>query len=459
MVVSAALLPLAAHAALGLADPDPGGDRRWRAAWRTGLLLTLVVAATPAAYGFAALLAVCAVPAALVLGADRATGRSRSAWAPPLAALGVPPVLLCAWWVPLLTQDAGAGLLLDLGRPGTGTEAAGGPALVLGRLGDGAALGAPAWLGAVLLVLAVLALVPPATRRAVLACWGVGLAAALSALALSLVPLSLGESPVAADLGVLLVSWQGCLVLAAVLGGHGLLLALDGSRRTGPTGPTGPTGTTGRRRAVTRTAAAVVAVAAVAVPLGGLAWAVVGAGEDLGDTGASDVPAYMVQSAMTGPEHGVLVLRGSLDAGLDYTVLRGDGTTLGEDQVLALAAEDDALTADVTALVSRPRPALVARLAAAGVEYVVMPAPADGRVAAGLDATAGLTRASAEDRATRAWQVEAPLDAAAVAGSGPASRPALLALELVALVVVLVLAAPTARRPTSATTTGRRVRG
>ena len=55
-------------------------------------------------------------------------------------------------------------------------------------------------------------------------------------------------------------------------------------------------------------------------------------------------------------------------------------------------------------------------LAEQGIEYVVLPAPADGDVASALDATGGLVQASAEDRATRAWQVDRPLAADAVDG-------------------------------------------
>ena len=54
-----ALLPWLGHAALGFADPEP--DRRWRAAWRSGLLLALVAAFTPVAWFFAAVLGVALV--------------------------------------------------------------------------------------------------------------------------------------------------------------------------------------------------------------------------------------------------------------------------------------------------------------------------------------------------------------------------------------------------------------
>ena len=48
VVVAAVLLPWLAHAALGFADPV--ADRRWRAAWRCGLLLAVVTAFTPVAW-------------------------------------------------------------------------------------------------------------------------------------------------------------------------------------------------------------------------------------------------------------------------------------------------------------------------------------------------------------------------------------------------------------------------
>ena len=59
----------------------------------------------------------------------------------------------------------------------------------------------------------------------------------------------------------------------------------------------------------------------------------------------------------------------------------------------------------------------------------MLPSPADGDVAAVLDATAGLVQASAEDRTTRAWQVDRPLDAALLDGPTSWLRVALLVLQ------------------------------
>ncbi len=141
-VVTAVLLPWLAHAALGFADPE--SDRRWRAAWRTGLLLAVATAFTPSLWwlgvliGALALLAVWRIsPAAL---------RDRSVVGPPLAALGSVPVLLAPWVLPLLLRGPAGGLLLETGRPPSATPCSARAAAGSGhrsrdprRLGRGAA--------------------------------------------------------------------------------------------------------------------------------------------------------------------------------------------------------------------------------------------------------------------------------------------------------------------------------
>ncbi len=429
-VVAAVLAPWAAHACLGFADPD--ADRRWRAAWRTGLLLALAGAFAPVTWFAALLLGVVVLAAGAALAPTAV--RRRSAWGPPAVALGVVPVLLLPWWLPLLVQGGAVGLLLEAGVPVTDPGLApDGLGVLLGRVGGTGVLGAPAWLGAVLLVLALAALLPRRSRGGVLVSWLVAAVVATTAAVVALVPLDLDGVPVAPGLGALVVLWQGCLVTAAVLGGQGLLEG--GSLRTGDAR---------RPRSVVALVAAV-AAAAVVVPVGGLVWAVQDDQDQLVEQPDADIPAYMLQSAATGPEHGILVVRGSVQDGLTYTVVRDDGPTVGEDEVLALDAVDDEVTDRVQALVSAPTPGVVAGLAGDGVEYVVLPSPVDGRVSAGLDATSGLQQASAEDRSTRAWQVERALDPDAVAGSGGWWRPVLLVVQLLAVLAALVLAAPTTR--------------
>ncbi len=214
-VAVAALLPWTAHAALGFADPDR--DRRWRAAWRTALL------ARPRR-GLRA----------------RACGSSRC-WPPPSCSASPPssPRACCA------TGTAGArrsppwrrcrccwprgssrwsrrgsaeGLLLEAGRlPGDRVDVAG---LLTGRLGD---VGAPWWLGALLGLLALLALVPRSTRVPVLACWLVALAAAVVVAGLGFVTLELPAVRTRPSLGLFVVILQGLAVIATALGAEAYL--------------------------------------------------------------------------------------------------------------------------------------------------------------------------------------------------------------------------------------------
>ena len=416
-VVAAAALPWLAHAALGFADPE--ADRRWRAGWRAGLLLALVAAFTPVAWLVAVLVGVVVVVAAAVL--LPTAGRDRSAWGPPAVALAVTPVLLTPWWVPALIHGAGAGLLLDAGR--LPAPAITGADLALGRLPD---LGAPWWLGLVLPVLAVLALLPSRTRVPVLVCWVVGLVAAVVAGVLGLFELDIPSGTTPAGTAFPLVVIQGAAVTAVVLGAHGAL--------TGGLG--------GWRRWV----GAVLAVSALLGTATGLAWFVAAGNESLSEDPSRRLPAYMLEESAAAPENGILVLRGDVERGVTYRVVRGDGTTLGEDEIEALTPERREFSRVVRDFVSRPTDDTVAALAAAGVRYVVQPAPGDPRVAATLDATGGLAQASAQDRATRAWQLDASPSAAALPGGTSWLRVALLVAQLVALVVVVVQCVPTVER-------------
>jgi hypothetical protein len=273
--------------------------------------------------------------------------------------------------------------------------------------------------------MAVLALVPSRTRIPVLVVWIVALVAAVTSAALGGVRLDLPVGEARPGLGFFLVVLRGTFVVAAFIAIHGLATR---ARRTG----------TSLRRLVPVVLTGLAAV----VPVMGLAWFVLEGPGELTDERDTGIPAYMVQDALRGPAHGILVIRGSVEEGLTYAVRRGDGVTIGEDEILAATPADPDFDADVQLLTSRPRAATVARLADAGIQYVVLPAPADGSVAAGLDASGGLDQASAEDRSTRAWQVSRAVDEGAVDGPTSRLRVVLLVVQGVAIVVVLVMCAP-----------------
>ena len=320
LVAAAALLPWLGHAALGFADPDP--DRRWRAAWRSALFLALGTAFAPMVFWVGVVLALVMVGVGFLIAPTAM--RDRSVWGPPAAALGSVPILLAPWWLPELIHGAGAGLFFDAGRlpmPAIGFQE-----LLLGRVGDG---GAPWWLGLVFVVLAALALIPRSTRIPVLVCWVVALGTAVLAAVLGLVDLEFPTITTGPGLGFLVVLLQAVFLVAAVIGAHGLLRAMPPAARW-------------RRPAV-----AVLALLAALVPALGLGWFALGGHSQLGDEADTGIPAYMIQNAMRGPAHGILVIRGDVSDGLDYSVLRDDGTTTGEDEIAALADEDESLTRDV----------------------------------------------------------------------------------------------------------------
>lgn len=414
-VALAALLPWIGHAALGLLDPL--ADRRWRAAWRTGLLAAVGAAFVPMAWLAAAVLSLAAA------GVLRARGRlrDRGTWVPAAVAMAVPPVLLVPWWVPLVLEGAAAGLLLEAGRPpAPGIDGLG---LLTGRI---AGASAPWWLGAVLLVLAVLALLPRATRPFVAACWGVVVVGAAGAALLSPVTLDLSTVATPPTTSPFLLLVRAGVVVAIVIAAQGV------SGRVPQPGP-----------APTRWLVLPLALAALLVPATGLIWSVA-ADQGLDDRVPEPVPAYMAQQAEASSASGVLVVEGDLERGLAWWVHRGDGTTVGEDEVVALTEPPTGFEADLRAMVSEPSPEVVGRLAERGIGHVLLPAPSDGRVSAVLDATGGLLQASAEDPDTRAWQVEESAEGFQQAGTAW-WRVLVLALQAVAVLVVAVLCGPTRR--------------
>ena len=397
--MAAALLPWAVRAALALVSPH--AETRQRAGWRAGLLLTLVVSFAPVLWWLAAALVLVAAVAGL--GRSRpgcarahgvAAGRDRAV---------VPLVLLLPWWLPALVRGAGAQLFLEAGR--VPPPALDGLDLLSGRVG---AVGAPAWTGFALLGLAALALLPAATRRAVAGCWcGPGArrrrAGALAA------RLDLAPTPAPAALGGLVVAGQVALVVAATLGLAGLTRA---PRLPRP-----------------------------ALVVAGIALAVLRRGRPRRRPHRRRRPhlQYRPRSARLhgrarrrGPPARLLVVRGDLDDGFTWAVDRGDGVTLGEDEVLATAAVDPADETVIEPLLASPTTTDATdgtRLRDLGVRHVLLPDPADGRLSAVLDATPGLTPTGA-DAGARAWQVEGDdPPASSVAGPTLPWRVALLVLQ------------------------------
>jgi len=153
--------------------------------------------------------------------------------------------------------------------------------------------------------------------------------------------------------------------------------------------------------------AAVVAVA-VGVPLATIGWWVWDSGTGVLDRGpATPVPDYLADSAIAPVASSTLVLSGSVEDGLTYTLVRDDGTRLGEEAVAPTVSERAGFDAGVSALLREPSEQRVFDLADHGVGAVYALPPVDASVAAALDAAPGLQRSGAPQTGARAWQLSA----------------------------------------------------
>ena len=403
------MLPWLAHAALFL-DPAHSPDRRARAAWRTALWLAVLTAFVPSAWPLAVVLAVLAVAAA---GPDRAA-LGRLLLVPLLGTL----VLLLPWTVSTWAHH-GLGSLLEAGLPVPRLDV---PLsrwdVLLGRPGEGA----PGWLSVGLLVAALAALVRTDTRPVVLRCWAV----VVVALAGTALVTGLADRP--QWLGFLLVVAQAAAVTAAAVAGAGIRGRLSGASFTWR-----------------QPAGGLVVLLAVLTPvLGALWWVATGSGGPLDRGPASPVPTYMTDAATADPASGVLLVRGSRERGFTYVLLRGPGLRLGDDTVVPSAADQASLTRVVAGLATAPDPGDVRALGRQGIGFVYAPAPVDAALVGNLDSVSGLSPGSALSPGSRAWQLEGRRTPAP-APAGDPLRPWLLLLQGVAVVVALVLAAPTRR--------------
>ena len=426
-VAAAVILPSLAKAALRL-GLGFSTDRRWRAAWRTALLLALVTAFAPLSWFLAVAVALVGLATGLVR-APRSWARP-NAWGPVLTSCATAPVLLLPWSWQATVHEGLSAWLFEAGFPAPGlTSSPTAAELALGRIGDLAA--APGWLSAGVVVAAVVALARRDTRARVLPAWVV-LLVALGSMALlaghSFRPTGQAvNQPVWWGLPLLVAS--GAAVCAAAVAGTDIVPRLSGSS-FGWRQPLG----------------ALAAVAALLSPVAGLVWWVVsGVDGPLHVGPAEPVPAYMSEAAAARPVNGVLVIRGSSRTGFDYVLLRGDGLRTGDASVLPPVAAERPVTSLVGDLASAPDAADIAALARHGVRYVYLPAPADPRLAGNLDSVSGLNFASAVRRGARAWQLDKPPSDAALPRPPGSRRPLLLAVEALALLVVAVLAMPSRR--------------
>lgn len=357
-IVALVVLPIIVNTALQLIE---------RPSWQVGLRLGLWIAVGAA---FApVLLAMCVVALAGLVLVERRLLR------PVAVALGAAVVLLGPWAVQravrprLLWWEAG------LPVPGQGTGVQEALSLLLGRAGGPGQ--APLWFGGVILVLAVLALVPRPTRSVVTVCWSaalLGLAfAALGSFTTFTVPD--GGERISAWVGVPVGVWVFGLITAV------LMAAPEAEGRARPL-------------------VATLAVVTLLVPIGTAAWWVVrGVDDPLERARPSVVPAFLTETPGD-----TLVVRGTQADGVDVTVVRGAGPTLGSEALWPAQEDRDQLVDTAQAIVAGGSSEDVRRLGQLGIRSVYAP-DVDPDVEQRIDAVELLEQSGSDRPGSRVWTV------------------------------------------------------
>ena len=416
-VVATAVLPWLATAALGLAAP-PAEDgttvQRWRAAWRTALLASLLIAFVPPAWLVLLLLVLFAV-----------VGGAAAVRLRELAVVALVPLLVLLPWVAGTLRAPGA-WLVEAGKAAALPTDPGFLDLILGRNGGPAE--APAWFAIGLPVAALISLLRPDTRTRVLQIWTVVLAAAVVLAATSRVPVTLPGVPFEFRpySGFLVILVQAGFVVVAAVAGDGIVEQVSA-------------GSFSWRQPL----AALTCALAVAVPVLGTGWWLTGThGDPLRHGISAEVPRYIQELAAGNSTNGVLRITGGLERGIEYRVLRSGPDRLGDDGVLAMTAPDPRFAALVERLLSTARTTDADLLASYGVKYVYAPAPVAGVVSGGLDAAPGFGGASGPARGSRAWVVQADTSLGSLVDDRAVLRPAWVLVALLTLLTSAVLAAP-----------------
>jgi hypothetical protein len=342
--------------------PMPRKQRR-RAAWAVALLLTIAMAFVPLVWPLALL-------GGVLLWAAFGSSRTRHVDRKLLVALGVPPLLLLPWTLGLLLHPSR--LLLETGlHPDAGPAPGAASLLALNPGGPGTP---PPWALYGVLLIAILALPLRSRRSVVLIGWMLALFGLLAAIGVSAVTVTKGTDRAAGWPGVALLVAAAGILLAATAAVLRAVEALAG------------------KDLLYRLGGGLVVLAALAAPvLAGLAWIAGGARDPLREVPAGTVPGFV--NGPAGPR--TLVLRRDEGGRVVYTVLRGAEPRLGDTETPAAEPARRRMDALVAALAAGhgDGPALTRM----GVQYVLVPRPAQDPTTALLDSSSELTRLSRTD--------------------------------------------------------------
>ncbi len=377
----------------------------WQTALRLGIWIAIGAAFAPV------LLPMTVLAVGGVLVVRRADEQARDLLRHAGLALAVAAVLLGPWLVqrafhPWRTWwDAGLAVSADPSLPA---------AVLGGWSGPGAA---PGWIGVTAVLVGVLALVPALTRGEVRWAWAIGLLGLGFAVLGYLVTF---DTPSGATDLVPTLALPAGIFLGAMLGAA--LLAAEELEFL-----------------PRRLAAGVVVLALVFPALAAVHWVVRGSDDPLRDGRSDVVPAYLAAR-----EGSTLVVRGTLDGGVTYVVVRDGGERLGEEAMVRGSSAADELRGAVDRLLSSPSADDVATLLDTGITAVYLPG-ADQELATRIDSAPSLRPAGSDSPTSRVWTIDGE---PGPVGQGPSWwRVGLGALQAGVWLLALVLTAPVRRRP------------
>jgi len=371
-----------------------------RAAWATGLAVTIGAAFVPLLWPLAAVAAVLAAVA---------MRQSGQAFLRNLAIVVLtPPVLLLPWLMQVLAHPSR--LLLEAGVQQPGLAAPDLPAKSLLLLSPGGPGLPPYWVSGALVLAALAALLAPGRRKLVMCGWTVallGFAAALLASRVTVVATS--GQPVSAWPGVpLAVAAAGLLLAAAAAADSAWRPALAAGRAASAPGRSGAR----RSPAALRFPAVLLGLVACTAPaLAAGYWLMNGMSGPIGAASGEIVPPAVSTTAGAGRQLRTLVLTASGRAGqVSFLLLRGNSPEFSYPDVSQVPAAQAALSKAVAALVA-PGGGEAAnqtqQLARFDIGFVLIRAPISAGLVSVLDGVSGLSKVSMSPPAFDLWRLSA----------------------------------------------------
>ena len=370
--VAFVLIPLIGLQAARVFTETPRLARR--AAWATGLLLTVATSFVPLIW----LMALVGIVIAAVL------LRRGQAAAINLGIVALTPlILLLPWMLELLAHPSG--LLLEAGVQEPGLAATALPARSLLLLSPGGPGLPPYWVSAALVLAGLLALLATRRRRLVVAGWITALLGLTTAVLVSRETVTpAGGQAMSPWPGVALAVAAAGLLLAAAAGADGL------GREAVPRGRKGSRRPSGARGA----SVVLLGLAAASAPvLAAAFWVVHGVNGPVAQVSSQVIPSLVPATGGAGRQLRTLVLSDS-GGHVSYLLLRSDSPLFTDPGVQPPTAAQSALNQAVAALVApgggqaENQAQLLANF---DIGFVLMRAPVNAQLASVLDGVAGLS--------------------------------------------------------------------